>query len=157
MSSTTSPERRTDAAASFGFFVNAGTHAGWFTTPDGHIYDIRKLQPREVKDASGAVAMLWGAFAMARDRDVAARDAILQAAFKKTRCRPPELFAAEARDIPLYLTLRRRPGKSYSDIGSFWNAQGRYTVFARDMNGRHGLRFGGTVVTWRPPAERAST
>jgi hypothetical protein len=47
--------------AQAGFFINAGTHSGWFTTPDGDIYDIRKLEPREVTDPrSGEVTTIWG-------------------------------------------------------------------------------------------------
>ena len=144
-----------------GFFVNAGTHTGWFTTPDGDIYDIRKLEPREVTDPrNGEITTIWGGYATARDRELAARDAILQADFKKTGQRPAELFAPEARDIPLYITLRNRPGKGYSDIGSFWNAKGRYTIFARDLEGKRGLRFGGNVLAWKSvaalDAERAA-
>ena len=137
-----------------GFFINAGTHTGWFTTPDGDIYDIRKLEPREVTDPrNGEVTTLWGGYATARDRDLAAKDAMLQAEFKKTGARPAELFAPEARDIPLYITLRHRPGKGYSDIGSFWNAKGRYTVFARDLEGKRGLRFGGNLLPWKSAAD----
>ena len=136
-----------------GFFVNAGTHTGWFTTPDGDVYDIRKLEPREVTDPrNGEVSTLWGGYATARDRDLAARDAILQADFKKTGTRPAELFDPQARDIPLYSTLRNRPGKGYSDIGSFWNARGRYTIFARDLEGKRGLRFGGNILAWKSAA-----
>lgn len=133
-----------------GFFINAGTHTGWFTTPDGDIYDIRKLEPREVTDPrNGEVTTLWGGYATARDRDLAAKDAMLQAEFKKTGARPAELFDQQARDIPLYITLRHRPGKGYTDIGSFWNARNRYTVFARDLSGKSGLRFGGNVLHWK--------
>ncbi len=141
------------AEASSGFFVNAGTHSGWFTTPDGDIYDIRKLEPREVTDPrNGEVTTIWGGYATARDRELAAKDSILQADFKKTGERPADLFAPEARDIPLYITLRNRPGKGYSDIGSFWNAHGRYTIFARDLEGKRGLRFGGNVLAWKSAA-----
>ncbi|MBX9683035.1 MAG: hypothetical protein K2X41_04525 [Hyphomicrobium sp.] len=141
------------AETNSGFFVNTGTHTGWFTTPDGDIYDIRKLEPREVTDPrNGEVTTIWGGYATARDRDLAARDAILQAEFKKTGVRPAELFDPQARDIPLYITLRNRPGKGYSDIGSFWNARGRYTIFARDLEGKRGLRFGGNVLAWKSTA-----
>jgi hypothetical protein len=134
-----------------GFFVNTGTHAGWFTTPDGDVYDIRKLEPREVTDPrNGEVTTIWGGYATARD--LAAKDAQLQAEFKKSGTRPAELFAPEARDIPLYITLRNRPGKGYTDIGSFWNAKGRYTIFARDLEGKRGLRFGGNVLAWKSSA-----
>ena len=144
---------KTDAAESDnGFFINAGMHTGWFKTPAGDIYDIRKLEPREVTDPrSGEVATIWGGYATARDRDLAARDAMLQAEFKKTGERPPALFAPEAKDIPLYLTLRQRPGKGYTDIGSFWNASGRFTILARDLAGKRGLRFGGNVLPWKSP------
>lgn len=144
--------------ANNGFFINAGTHSGWFTTPDGDIYDIRKLDPREVTDPrDGTVSTIWGGYATARDRDLAAKDAMLQTEFKKTGDRPVALFAPESKDIPLYLTLRNRPGKvnaetgkpSYSDIGSFWNARGRYTILARDLAGKSGLRFGGNVLAWK--------
>jgi hypothetical protein len=144
-----------------GFFVNNGTFSGNFTTPDGDQYDIRKLEPREVTDPrSGEVSTIWGGYATARDRDVAAKDAMLQTEFKKTGQRPAGLFAAEARDIPLYVTLRNRPGKGFTDIGSFWNARGRYTVLARDLGGKSGLRFGGNVLAWKSQdildAERAA-
>ncbi|MBX9711253.1 MAG: hypothetical protein K2X60_09475 [Xanthobacteraceae bacterium] len=152
-----------------GFFINNGTLTGWFTTPDGDIYDIRKMEPREVTDPrDGTVSTIWGGYATARDRDLAAKDAMMQAEFKKTGERPAELFAPESKDIPLYVTLRNRPGKinaqtgkpSYTDIGSFWNAKGRYTVLARDLSGKSGLRFGGNVLAWKSAetieAERAA-
>ena len=144
-----------------GFFINNGTFSGWFTTPDGDAYDIRKLEPREVTDPrSGEVSTIWGGYATARDRDLAAKDAMLQTEFKKTGARPAGLFAPEARDIPLYVTLRNRPGKGFTDIGSFWNARGRYTVLARDLGGKSGLRFGGNVLAWKSTemldAERAA-
>jgi hypothetical protein len=158
-----------DGTPASGFFINAGTHSGWFTTPDGDIYDIRKLEPREVTDPrNGEVSTIWGGYATARDRDLAARDAMLQAEFKRTGERPAELFQPESRDIPLYITLRNRPGKdnpdtgrpSYTDIGSFWNAKGRHTILARDLSGKRGLRFGGTVLPWKSTetleAERAA-
>ena len=136
-----------------GFFVNNGTFSGNFTTPDGDQYDIRKLEPREVTDPrSGEVSTIWGGYATARDRDIAAKDAMLQTEFKKTGARPTGLFAPEARDIPLYVTLRNRPGKGFTDIGSFWNARGRYTVLARDLGGKSGLRFGGNVLAWKSTA-----
>ncbi|MEQ1712828.1 MAG: hypothetical protein ABL908_15690 [Hyphomicrobium sp.] len=144
--------------ANSGFFINNGTMSGWFTTPEGDIYEIRKLEPRAVTDPrSGEATTIWGGYATARDRELAARDAMLQAEFKKTGTRPAELFVAESKDIPLYITLRNRPGKinaqtgkpSYTDIGSFWNAKGRYTVLARDLEGKRGLRFGGNVLAWK--------
>lgn len=133
-----------------GFFINTGTHSGWLKTPAGDVYDIRKLEPREVTDPrSGEIATIWGGYATARDRDLAAKDAILQAEFKKTGERPSEFFSAESKDIPLYITLRHRPGKGYSDIGSFWNARGRFTILARDLEGKRGLRFAGNVLEWK--------
>lgn len=141
-----------------GFFINNGSLTGWFTTPDGDIYDIRKMEPRDVTDPrSGEVSTIWGGYATARDRDLAAKDAMMQAEFKKSGERPAGLFAPESKDIPLYVTLRNRPGKinaqtgkpSYTDIGSFWNAKGRYTVLARDLGGKSGLRFGGNVLAWK--------
>lgn len=152
-----------------GFFINNGTFSGHFTTPDGDVYDIRKLEPREVVDPrDGTVSTIWGGYATARDRDAAARDAMLQTEFRRTGERPAELFVPESKDIPLYVTLRNRPGKpnektgrpSFTDIGSFWNARGRYTVLARDLGGKNGLRFGGNVLPWKSAetleAERAA-
>lgn len=137
-----------------GFFINNGTFSGWFTTPAGDAYDIRRLEPREVIDPrSGEVATIWGGYATARDRDLAAKDAMLQTEFKKSGMRPAELFAPEARDIPLYVTLRHRPGKGFTDIGSFWSSKGRYTILARDLAGKSGLRFGGNVLAWKSAAE----
>lgn len=136
-----------------GFFVNNGTFSGNFTTPDSDVYDIRKLEPREFTDPrSGEVTTIWGGYATARDREIAAKDAIMQAEFKKTGTRPADLFAPEARDIPLYITLRNRPGKGFTDIGSFWNAKGRYTILARDLAGKSGLRFAGNVLAFKSPA-----
>jgi hypothetical protein len=158
---TTTPAAQdtgTETQANNGFFINNGTLSGWFTTPDGDIYDIRKMEPREVTDPrSGEVSTIWGGYATARDRDLAAKDAMMQADFKKTGERPAKLFQPESKDIPLYVTLRNRPGKintqtgkpSYTDIGSFWNARGRYTVLARDLAGKSGLRFGGNVLAWK--------
>jgi hypothetical protein len=144
-----------------GFFINNGTFSGHFTTPDGDVYDIRKLEPREVTDPrDGTVTTIWGGYATARDRDLAAKDAMLQSEFRRTGARPAEWFAAESKDIPLYVTLRNRPGKGFTDIGSFWNAKGRYTVLARDLAGKSGLRFGGNVLPWKSTetldAERAA-
>lgn len=163
------PDAGNPSQANNGFFINNGTLSGWFTTPDGDIYDIRKIEPREVTDPrSGEVSTIWGGYANARDRDLAAKDAMLQAEFKKSSERPAHLFQPESRDIPLYVTLRNRPGRanaqtgkpSYTDIGSFWNARGRYTVLARDLGGKSGLRFGGNVLAWKSAetleAERAA-
>lgn len=154
---TTTTKSDTDATQrepGFGFFVNAGTHSGWFTTPDGDQYDIRKLEPREVTDPrSGEVTTIWGGYATARERELAAKDAMLQAEFKKTGQRPDGLFQPESKDIPLYITLRNRPGKGFTDIGSFWNAKGRFTILARDLEGKRGLRFGGNVLPWKSPAD----
>ncbi len=83
-----------------GFFINAGTHSGWFKTPAGDIYDIRKLEPREVTDPrDGTVTTIWGGYAAARDRELAARDAILQGEFKKTGERPAERLSAHHRPL----------------------------------------------------------
>jgi hypothetical protein len=150
--SATKPEPQTtpQREPGFGFFVNAGTHSGWFTTPDGDQYDIRKLEPREVTDPrSGEVTTIWGGYATARDRELAAKDAMLQTEFKKAGTRPAALFQPESKDIPLYITLRNRPGKGFTDIGSFWNAKGRFTILARDLEGKKGLRFGGNVLPWK--------
>jgi hypothetical protein len=161
MTTDTAPQAGAADQARSGFFINAGTHSGWFTTPDGDIYDIRKLEPREVTDPrDGTVSTIWGGYATARDRDLAAKDAMLQDEFKKTGERPAEFFQPESKEIPLYITLRNRPGKpnpetgrpSYTDIGSFWNARGRYTILARDLAGKSGLRFGGNVLAYKPAA-----
>ncbi len=168
MTAQTKPAQPAEAGeqANTGFFINNGTMSGWFTTPDGDQYDIRKLEPRDVTDPrSGEVSTIWGGYATARDRDLAAKDAMLQAEFKRSGARPAELFQPESKDIPLYITLRNRPGKinpetgkpSYTDIGSFWNSKGRYTILARDLEGKSGLRFGGNVLTWKPPAAAATT
>ena len=136
-----------------GFFINNGTFSGHFTTPDGDAYDIRKLEPREVTDPrDGTVSTIWGGYATARDRDLAAKDAIMQAEFNKSGARPAALFAPEAKDIPLYVTLRRREIKGATDIGSIWTSKGRYTVLARDLAGKSGLRFGGNVLAWKSTA-----
>lgn len=172
MTTTTTPaapQAGNQDQANTGFFINNGTLSGWFTSPDGDVYDIRKLEPREVTDPrDGTISTIWGGYATARNRDLAAKDAMLQAEFKKTGERPAGLFAPESKDIPLYVTLRNRPGKinpetgkpSYTDIGSFWNAKGRYTVLARDLAGKSGLRFGGNVLAWKSAetieAERAA-
>ncbi len=150
----TEPNKQTtDGERRNGFFVNNGTFSGNFTTPDGDAYDIRKLEPREVTDPrSGEVVTIWGGYATARDRDLAAKDAMMQAEFKKFGTRPAELFAPEGRDIPLYITLRNRPGKGFTDIGSFWNAKGRFTILARDLAGKSGLRFGGNVLAFKTAA-----
>jgi hypothetical protein len=157
---TTAADGNSNDAAN-GFFINNGTFSGWFTTPDGDIYDIRKLEPREVTDPrDGTVSTIWGGYATARNRDLAAKDAMMQTEFRRTGARPAALFAAESRDIPNYLTLRNRPGNGFTDIGSFWNAKGRYTILARDLAGKSGLRFGGNVLAWKSPetlaAERAA-
>jgi hypothetical protein len=139
-----------DAQPDNGFFINNGTFSGHFTTPDGDVYDIHKLEPREVTDPrDGSVATIWGGYATARDRDLAAKDAMLQEEFRRTGQRPAALFQPESKDIPLYVTLRNRPGKGFTDIGSLWTSKGRYTVLARDLEGKRGLRFGGNVVAWK--------
>jgi len=152
--SDSKPVSDTQAQQSNGFFINNGTFSGHFTTPDGDSYDIRKLEPKEVTDPrTGAVSTIWGGYATARDRGLAATDDALQTGFKKTGSRPAELFVPEARDIPLYITLRNQPGKGYTDIGSFWNSKGRYTILARDLEGKSGLRFGGNVLPYKSPQE----
>jgi hypothetical protein len=145
-------------ASDNGFFVNNGTFSGNLTTPDGDKYDIRKLEPREVTDPrDGTVSTIWGGYASARDINVAAKDAALATEFKRTGERPAELFQAESRDIPLYVTLRERTGaKGYSHIGSLWTSKGRFTVLARDLDGKNGLRFGGNVLTRKSPEALAA-
>lgn len=141
-----------------GFFINNGTFSGNLTSPDGQKYDIRKLEPRKVTNPKdGVVSTIWGGYANARDIAVAAKDDALAAEFKKTGHRPAELFAPESREIPLYITLRERPGASgYSHIGSLWTAAGRYTILARDLEGKKGLRFGGNVLSWKSPEALAA-
>jgi hypothetical protein len=145
-----------------GFFINQGTFAGWFTTQDGDIYDIRELKPREVTHpTTGEVSTIWGGYATARDRNLAAQDAMMQKEFNNTGKRPAEFFPDErANDIPLYITLREHEGKGFDLIGSFWNSKGRHTILARDLEGKRGLRFGGNVLPWKSPetleAERAA-
>ena len=140
-----------------GFFVNQGTFNGHFTTPDGDIYDIRKLEAREVTDPrTGQVTTIWGGYAAARDLALSAKDAQLQGEFKKTGQRPAGLFAAEATDIPLYVTLRPHTGKGFDHIASFWNSKGRYTILARDVEGKSGLRFGGNVLAYKSPEALAA-
>jgi hypothetical protein len=141
-----------------GFFINNGTFSGNLTTLDGDKYDIRKLEPREVTDPrDGTVSTIWGGYASARDINVAAKDATLATEFKRTGNRPAEFFQAESRDIPLYVTLRERPGaKGYSHIGSLWTSKGRFTVLARDLDGKNGLRFGGNVLPWKSPEALAA-
>ena len=132
------------------FFVSTGTFSGSFITPDGDRYDIRELEPHEFTHPySGIVTTIWGGYATARDRDVAARDAVLQSEFKKTGQRPVGLFAPEARDIPLYVTLLYEDNTDHTDfteIGSFWNARGRYEILAIDSGRKSGFGFEGLVV-----------
>lgn len=162
MSAPQNNSANAEAQQNNGFFINQGTFTGWFTTPDGDVYDIRKLEPREVTHpTTGEVSTIWGGYATARDRNLAARDAMLQTEFGKNGERPANLFPDErATDIPLYITLRERKGQGFDLIGSFWNSNGRYTVLARDLQGKRGLRFGGNVLTWKPAetleAERAA-
>ena len=83
------PDAGNQGQTNNGFFINNGTLTGWFTTPDGDVYDIRKMEPREVTDPrDGVVSTIWGGYATARDRDLAAKDAMLQAEFKKSGERP---------------------------------------------------------------------
>ena len=52
-----------EAEYNTGFFINNGTFSGHFTTPDGDVYDIRKLEPREVTDPrDGTIATIWGGY-----------------------------------------------------------------------------------------------
>lgn len=141
-----------------GFFINNGTFTGNLTTPDGDKYDIRKLEPREVTDPrDGTVSTIWGGYVSARDLNLSAKDSMLAGEFKRTGQRPAELFQPESRDIPLYVTLRERPdAKGYSHIGSLWTSKGRYTVLARDLEGKTGLRFGGNVLAWKSPEALAA-
>jgi hypothetical protein len=154
MSDTKAPTEASDN----GFFINNGTFSGNLTTPDGDKYDIRKLDPREVTDPrDGTVSTIWGGYASARDINLSAKDSALATEFKKTGQRPAELFQPESRDIPLYVTLRERPGaKGFTHIGSLWTSKGRYTVLARDLEGKTGLRFGGNVLAWKSPEALAA-
>ena len=149
-------------AAKGNFFINNGLFSGHFTTPEGDAYDIRKLEPREVTNSkSGEVSTIWGGYATARDRALAAKDSMLQSGFNKTRQRPGDLFPdSRSTDIPLYITLREHGGKGFDLIGSFWNSKSRFTILARDLGGKNGLRFGGNVLPWKSiealAAERAA-
>ena len=154
------PTTQTPADAN-GFFINNGAFTGNFTTPEGDKYDIRKLEAREVtRFDTGETVTLWGGYAAARDLGLSAADAQMQTRFRKDGKRPADLFTPEAKDIPLYITLRHNPGKGFTHIGSFWNAKGRYTILARDLGGTAGLRFGGHVLAWKSKealeAERAA-
>ena len=153
-------EQQTTEADANGFFINNGAFTGNFTTPEGDKYNIRKLEARDVtRSDTGEAVTLWGGYAAARDLGLSAADAQLQTRFRKDGRRPAE-FAPESKDIPLYITLRHNPGKGYTHIGSFWNAKGRYTILARDLGGKSGLRFGGHVLAWKSKealeAERAA-
>ena len=149
-------------AAKGNFFINNGLFSGRLTTPEGDAYDIRKLEPREVTNSkSGEVSTIWGGYATARDRALAAKDSMLQSGFNKTRQRPGDLFPdSRSTDIPLYITLREHSGKGFDLIGSFWNSKSRFTILARDQGGKNGLRFGGDVLPWKSTealtAERAA-
>jgi hypothetical protein len=145
------PAASTDKSPN-GFFVNQGTFNGHFQTPEGDMYDIRKLEARDVTDPrTGQVTTIWGGYAAARDLALSAKDAQLQTRFKQTGQRPHGLFAPESKDIPLYVTLRPREGKGFDHIASFWNSKGRYTILARDVQGKSGLRFGGNVLPNKSP------
>lgn len=150
--------KTTTATRANGFFINNGTFSGNLTTPDGDKYDIRKLEPREVTDPrDGVVSTIWGGYASARDLNLAAKDSLLTAEFKRNGHRPAELFQPESRDIPLYVTLRERAGASgYTHIGSLWTSKGRFTVLARNLEGTNGLRFGGNVLSWKSPEALAA-
>ena len=80
----------------------------WFTTPDGDIYDIRKLEPREVTDPrSGEVTTIWGGFATARDRSYLA-----SGASPGTGCR---LFFHFRPLLMHYILTSSNPGQSASN------------------------------------------
>ena len=82
------PAASSDKSAN-GFFINQGTFTGRFTTPDGDVYDIRKLEARAVTDPrTGQMITIWGRYAAARDLTLSAKDARLQGEFKKTGKRP---------------------------------------------------------------------
>jgi hypothetical protein len=154
MSTNTPPS---DDQPNNGFFINQGTLSGRFTTPGGEHYTIRKLEPREVTDPrDGSVTTLWGGYAAARDLDRAAKDAQLQTHFNRTGERPADLFVPEAREIPLYVTLRPHAGKGFDHIATFWNSEGKHTVLARDLGGKSNLRFGGNVLPYKSPEELAA-
>jgi hypothetical protein len=143
-----------------GFFINIGTLTGHFFTPAGHEYKVT-LKSSEVRDPrTGELATLWGGYANAVDRHIEAKDADLRREFARTQQRPADLFPPEAKDIPLWITLRERPGKGFDLIGSFWNSEGRSTILARDLKGKNNLRFGGNVLPWKSAealeAERAA-
>lgn len=41
----TETNQNADTGVKNGFFINQGAFTGNFTTPDGDVYDIRKLEP----------------------------------------------------------------------------------------------------------------
>ena len=135
-----------------GFFINAGTHSGWFTTPDGDIYDIRKLEPREVTDPrNGEISTIWGGYATARDRDLAVKDTLLQGEFKKSGARPAEFFAPESKDIPLYITENGAGGPDVPVDGSVDDAY-RWEYIHSHLDAVHEAQLDGVDVrgyfTW---------
>jgi hypothetical protein len=141
-----------------GFFINQGTLNGHFTTPEGDEYNIRRLEPREVTDPrDGRVSTIWGGYAAAKSAALEASDAKLQVEFKASGKRPAEFFPPEAKDIPLWITLREaKEPKHFSHIGSVWTSKGRYTILARDREGKSGLRFGGNVLPYKSPEALAA-
>jgi hypothetical protein len=160
MNMSTEPNAASGAENKNGFFINIGTLSGHFFTPAGHEYKVT-LKASEVKDPrDGTLATIWGGYANAVDRHVEAKDSELRREFARTQQRPADLFPPEAKDIPLWITLRERPGKGFDLIGSFWNSEGRSTILARDLKGRNNLRFGGNVLPWKSAealeAERAA-
>ena len=136
-----------------GFFINNGTFSGNFTTPDGDQYDIRKLEPREVTDPrSGEVSTIWGGYATARDRDIAAKDAMMQAEFKKTGARPADLFARASPRHPALRHLAQPPRQGLHRHRLVLERTRPLHGFARDLVGKSGLRFGGNVLAWKSTA-----
>jgi len=134
----------------YNLFINDFCLDGYFKTPDGHLYTIDKFGPYQIIDPRTDIkSIIWGGFATARDRDLAAKDARLQKRFKRTGDRPAELFAPGERDSPLHLNMRHQPGPGFTHIGSFWNSVGRYTILARDLSGKSSLRFGGDVLLYK--------
>jgi len=59
--------------------------------------------------------MFWGRHAAARDLALSAADSQLQTRLRKDGTWQTDLFAPEAKDILLQITLRHNPGKGQGD------------------------------------------
>jgi hypothetical protein len=90
-----------------GFFINAGTHSGWFTTAQVDVYDICKLEPREVTDPhSGEVSIIGEvsrrrAIAISQPRTPSCNQSSRRAAHVPLNCSPPKprIFRSTSRYV----------------------------------------------------------